>query len=50
MLIPRPLWFVYNLVAGSYAGMVAEVLTVMSTLTAILRFDILGKKLKNETK
>ncbi len=43
MLAPRPLWFIYNLVVGSYAGMVAEVLILLSVVTGIVRFDILRK-------
>ncbi len=41
MLIPRPLWFIYNLFVGSYAGMIAEVFIFTSVLVGIIRFDIL---------
>ena len=41
MLIPRPLWFVYNLAVGSYAGMTAEIVILASVVTGIIRFDIL---------
>jgi hypothetical protein len=44
MLIPRPLWFVYNLTIGSSAGMVAEILILTSVLIGIVRFDILKQK------
>ena len=44
MLAPRPLWFIYNLVVGSYAGMFAEVFILLSVMIGIVRFDILGKK------
>lgn len=44
MIIPRPLWFTYNLMVGSYAGMAAEVLIFLSVIIGILRFDILKKK------
>jgi hypothetical protein len=43
MLIPRPLWFSYNLIVGSYAGMTTEVVALTSILIGILRFDILNK-------
>lgn len=41
MLIPRPLWFSYNLIVGSYAGMLTEVLVSTSVVVGIVRFDIL---------
>jgi hypothetical protein len=41
MLIPRPLWFSYNLVVGSYAGMLTEVLVSTSVIVGIVRFDII---------
>src|SRR5260370_39902579 len=44
MLIPRPLWFSYNLIVGSYAGMTTEVIVFASVLIGILRFDILDQK------
>ena len=44
MLVPRPLWFVYNFIVGSQAGMVAEVFILVSVIIGIIRFDILGKK------
>ena len=46
MLVPRPLWFVYNALVGSYAGMVTEVVILISVLIGIVRFDILGQKEK----
>ena len=46
MLAPRPLWFVYNFVVGSYAGMIAEIFILLSVVTGIVRFDILGKATK----
>jgi hypothetical protein len=39
MLIPRPLWFSYDLLVGSYAGMTTEVLILISVLIGIFRFD-----------
>ncbi len=44
MLIPRPLWFTYNLAVGSQAGVIAEVFILASVLGGIVRFDILKKK------
>jgi hypothetical protein len=40
-----PLWFTYNYIVGSYAGMIVEVITVTSVLIAIWRYDI---KLKHK--
>lgn len=48
MLIPRPLWFIYNFVVGSYAGMVSEVLILISVIIGIVRFDFF-RKIKDET-
>lgn len=44
MLIPRPLWFTYNVIVHSYAGIVAEILVFISIIISIIRFDILNKK------
>ena len=44
MIIPRPLWFTYNFIVGSYAGMMTEIFVFLSLLVAILRFDILHNK------
>lgn len=41
MLLPRPLWFIYNFIVGSYAGMTAEIFILVSVLIGIIRFDIL---------
>lgn len=43
MLAPRPLWFIYNFLVGSYAGMTAELVILASVLIGIVRFDILKK-------
>jgi hypothetical protein len=40
-LFPRPFWFSYDLLVGSYAGMATEVFVLSSVLMGILRFDIL---------
>lgn len=39
-LIPRPLWFTYNLIVGSYAGMITEIFVFCSILIGIFRFDV----------
>lgn len=44
-LPPRPLWFLYNFMVGSYPGMIAEVFILISILTGIIRFD--SKKFLN---
>ena len=41
MLVPRPLWFTYNFVVGSQAGVVAEICITASVIIGIARFDIL---------
>jgi inner membrane protein len=43
MLIPRPLWFSYDFLVGSYAGMTTEVFVLASIIIGILRFDIPNK-------
>lgn len=50
MLIPRPMWFIYNFLVGSYAGMTAEIFIIASVLIGIVRFDILGKTVKESKK
>lgn len=41
MLIPRPLWFIYNFTVGSYAGMITEVFVLLSIVVGVIRFDII---------
>lgn len=44
-LISPPLWFTYNLISGSYPGMIVEVGLLVSNLIGMYRFDYkLGKK------
>lgn len=43
MLAPRPLWFTYNLIVGSQAGMIAELFILVSVISGIVRFDLLKK-------
>lgn len=45
ILIPRPLWFIYNYSVSSYPGMFVEVFVTLSILIGIFRFDI-PKKVK----
>lgn len=50
MLVPRPLWFIYNFTVGSYAGMTAEIFIFLSIIIGIVRFDILGAAKKQAGK
>ncbi len=43
MLLPRPLWFIYNFTVHSYAGMLTEVFIFLSLLIGIIRFDVKNK-------
>lgn len=43
-LLPPPLWFIYDFVMGSYAGMTVEVIRFASNLIGQLRFDGHHKK------
>ena len=43
-LFPRPFWFLYNFIVGSYAGMATEFVTLLSITTGIIRFDTLKKE------
>jgi hypothetical protein len=45
-LFPHPFWFSYNLIKGSWAGMVCEVFVLSSILVAIIRYDLKGAKQK----
>ena len=45
-LISNPCWLVYNAFMGSIPGIVGETLITLSTLTAIVRLDILHKQNK----
>lgn len=38
-LLSPPLWFAYNVIAGSYPGMVSEVIMLTSNLIGEYRFD-----------
>lgn len=40
-----PMWLAYNLITGSYAGVITEIVNMCSIITAIIRIDI---KKKNE--
>jgi len=41
VIIPRPLWLTYNVIHGSYAGVLTELFVVVSLITGIIRFDFL---------
>lgn len=43
-LSARPTWVVYNLLVGSYVGLVTEAFIVSSIVVAIIRFDKPKKK------
>jgi len=38
-LISPPLWFTYNIIVGSYAGMFIEIINFSSNMIGIYRFD-----------
>lgn len=40
MLFVSPLWFTYNIIIGSYPGLVGDGITFISVLIGIYRFDI----------
>ena len=39
-LINSPLWLTYNIFAASIGGILCEILAIMSTIIAIVRFDV----------
>ena len=39
-------WIIYNINAGSVGGVITEIFALLSNAVAIIRFDILGKKVK----
>lgn len=43
MLLVPPLWFTYNVIVGSYPGMVGDSVTFISVLVGIYRFDLADK-------
>lgn len=43
-LIVPPLWFTYNVIVGSYPGMIIEIIMFTSNLVGEYRFDIDHKK------
>jgi len=40
MIIPRPFWFIYNLNAGSIAGILSELFVFLSVAVCIIRYDL----------
>lgn len=47
MLAASPPWLIYNLISGSYPGMIVETLAITSNLIGIYRFDLLKLSKKN---
>jgi hypothetical protein len=45
-IVPRPMWFIYDLTVRSYPGLIGETSAFISVLIAILRFDIFHKSHK----
>lgn len=43
-LLSPPLWLIYNVLSGSYPGILSEIFLLTSTLIGIYRFDIRKKK------
>jgi hypothetical protein len=43
-LIPRPMWMVYDASVSSYPGLIGEIVTFVSVVIGIIRFDILKKQ------
>lgn len=39
-LFPHPFWFTYNLIKGSWAGVVCEIFVLASIIVAIVRYDL----------
>jgi len=47
-LAVRPLWMTYNIMVGSYAGIMADIFLTTSLLIAVYRFDIIKKPLNTK--
>ncbi|MFA5814636.1 MAG: YgjV family protein [Bacteroidales bacterium] len=45
-LFPHPFWFTYNLIKGSWAGVVCEIFVLSSIIVAIIRYDVKSVKAK----
>lgn len=46
-LISPPLWLAYNILVGSYAGVLSEILLLGSTFVGVYRFDMRPRVAKN---
>lgn len=46
-LIASPLWLIYNILSGSYPGILAEIVMLLSNVVGIYRFDIRKKAQRN---
>ena len=49
-LLSPPLWLTYNVLSGSYPGILSEIFLLTSTIVGIYRFDILKQKQPNWAK
>ena len=49
LLLACPFWFIYNVLAGSYAGMLTEVLTVVSLCVSLWRYRKAGGEIERFT-
>jgi hypothetical protein len=49
-LFPHPFWFVYNLIKGSWAGVICEVFVLSSVIVAVFRYDLKSKKIPDLNK
>ena len=47
-LFPHPFWFTYNLIKGSWPGVLCEIFVLFSILVAIFRYDLKGTKAETE--
>lgn len=43
-LLGSPFWLAYNLVSGAYGSAVGDMLSILSILIAMIRYDIMKKK------
>ena len=45
-LLGSPFWFVYNFVSGAYGSFIGDLLSIISIVIAMLRYDVLLKRKK----
>ena len=41
-----PCWLVYNVISGAYASAIGSVLALISIISALIRYELLEKKIK----